>query len=50
MAEPERVAQGVAAMKEAVSIPISVKTRIGIDEQDSYEELVHFIGMVADAG
>jgi tRNA-dihydrouridine synthase A len=51
MAEPERVARGVAAMKAAVSKPvISVKTRIGIDEQDSYEELVHFIGTVANAG
>jgi tRNA-dihydrouridine synthase A len=50
MAEPERVARGVAAMKDAVSIPISVKTRIGIDEKDSYEELVHFISTVAKAG
>ncbi len=50
MAEPELVAQCVAAMVQAVSIPVTVKSRIGIDERDSYEELVHFISTVADAG
>ena len=34
MAEPELVAQGVAAMKRAVRIPVTVKCRIGIDDQD----------------
>jgi tRNA-dihydrouridine synthase A len=34
MAEPELVAQGVAAMKNAVGIPVTVKCRIGIDDQD----------------
>ncbi|WP_244525211.1 MULTISPECIES: tRNA dihydrouridine(20/20a) synthase DusA [Bradyrhizobium] len=34
MAEPELVAEGVAAMKRAVKIPITVKCRIGIDDQD----------------
>src|SRR5438552_7667704 len=34
MAEPELVAQGVGAMKGAVSIPVTVKCRIGIDDQD----------------
>src|SRR5712672_3445330 len=34
MAEPELVAEGVAAMKRAVSIPVTVKCRIGIDDQD----------------
>src|SRR5882724_389855 len=34
MAEPELVAQGVAAMKRAVQIPVTVKCRIGIDDQD----------------
>jgi tRNA-dihydrouridine synthase A len=50
MAEPALVAAGVKAMRESVSIPVTVKTRIGIDEKDSYEELVHFIGTVAAAG
>jgi tRNA-dihydrouridine synthase A len=34
MAEPELVAQGVAAMKAAVRVPVTVKCRIGIDDQD----------------
>lgn len=34
MAEPQLVAQGVAAMKDAVKIPVTVKCRIGIDDQD----------------
>jgi tRNA-dihydrouridine synthase A len=50
MAEPERVADCVAAMRNAVSIPVTVKSRIGIDDRDSYEELAHFTGTVADAG
>lgn len=50
MAEPQVVARGVAAMKEAVYIPVTVKSRIGIDDKDSYEELVTFIGTVAEAG
>lgn len=50
MAYPDLVAQCVAAMKKATSIPITVKTRIGIDLQDSYEELTHFIHTVANAG
>lgn len=50
MAEPELVAECVAAMRQAVSIPVTIKSRIGIDERDSYEGLVHFIATVADAG
>lgn len=50
MAEPELVADCVAAMKQAVSIPVTVKSRIGIDERDSYQELVHFVATIADAG
>lgn len=50
MAEPELVADGIKAMVDAVTIPVTVKTRIGIDEQDSYEALTHFIGTVAAAG
>ena len=50
MAEPELVAECVAAMSAAVSIPVTVKTRIGIDERDSYEELARFIGTVAASG
>jgi len=50
MAEPQLVAEGVAAMKAAVSIPITVKTRLGIDEQDSYAFLATFIDLVSQAG
>jgi len=50
MAEPKLVADCVAAMRRAVGIPVTVKSRIGIDERDSYEELVHFIATVAEAG
>ena len=50
MAKPELVAKCVAVMRKAVSIPVTVKSRIGIDEMDSYQELVHFIETVAEAG
>lgn len=50
MAEPGLVAECVAAMNDAVSVPVSVKTRIGIDDRDSYEELAHFIQCVQAAG
>lgn len=50
MAEPDLVAECVSAMQNVVSIPVTVKSRIGIDEQDSYEELAHFISTVASAG
>lgn len=43
MSEPERVAKGVEAMKQAVSIPVTVKTRIGIDDWDSDDFLARFI-------
>jgi tRNA-dihydrouridine synthase A len=50
MAEPELVAECIAAMATAVSIPVTVKSRIGIDNRDSYEELVQFVSTVASAG
>ena len=50
MLQPARVAECVAAMKEATHIPVTVKTRIGVDDHDSYEELHHFINTVATAG
>ncbi|MBO9997417.1 MAG: tRNA dihydrouridine(20/20a) synthase DusA [Cyanobacteria bacterium SID2] len=50
MAEPERVAQAVEAMRRAVKIPVTVKNRIGIDDLDRYEDLKNFVRIVADAG
>jgi tRNA-dihydrouridine synthase A len=50
MAEPALVADCVKAMADAVSVPVTVKCRIGIDDQDAEESLDRFIDMVADAG
>ncbi|WP_025823220.1 tRNA dihydrouridine(20/20a) synthase DusA [Shewanella marina] len=50
MAEPELVAQCVDAMKQVVDIPITVKTRIGIDDHDSYQFLTDFIDTVSAKG
>ncbi|MCH9047824.1 MAG: tRNA dihydrouridine(20/20a) synthase DusA [Proteobacteria bacterium] len=50
MAEPELVAEGISRMSQSVNIPVTVKTRIGIDDQDSYEELSAFINCVKNAG
>ena len=50
MKEPELVAECVASMQQAVSIPITVKTRLGVDEYDSDELLHRFITKVAQAG
>lgn len=50
MAHPQRVADCVKAMRDAVSIPVTVKHRIGINGHDSYDELVNFVSTVAAAG
>lgn len=50
MKQPELVAECVSAMKAAVAIPVTVKTRIGVDQQDSYQELCQFIDTVHQAG
>lgn len=50
MAHPQLVADCVKAMRDACSIPVTVKHRIGIDDQDSYEQMRDFVGTVADAG
>ena len=50
MARPVLVAECVAAMRNAVSIPVTVKTRIGIDDLDSYARFRDFAGAVAEAG
>ncbi len=50
MAEPQLVGDCIAAMQAVVKIPVTVKSRIGIDERDSYEELTQFIDTVAKAG
>ncbi|MDH3920625.1 MAG: tRNA dihydrouridine(20/20a) synthase DusA, partial [Rhodospirillales bacterium] len=50
MAEPALVARCVAAMAAASGLPVTVKTRTGIDARDSYAELKGFVGTVAAAG
>lgn len=50
MADANLVADCIKAMRDVVSIPVTVKTRIGIDEQDSYAFLRDFTGTVAERG
>lgn len=50
MRTPERVAEGVAAMRAAVELPVTVKHRIGVDELDRYEDMLAFVDVVAAAG
>jgi tRNA-dihydrouridine synthase A len=50
MLERQRVAECVGAMREAVAVPVTVKTRLGVDEHDSYEFVRDFVGTVAAAG
>ena len=50
MAEPDLVADCVKAMKDNLSIPVSVKTRIGYDHNDNYEELYNFVEKQVNAG
>lgn len=50
MAEPDLVAECINEMQNAVKIPVHVKHRIGIDDMDSYEEMLHFVDTVAKTG
>lgn len=50
MAEPERVADCIRAMKQAVRIPVTVKTRLGIDDLDSQDYLLALLGTLQAAG
>jgi tRNA-dihydrouridine synthase A len=50
MADPDQVARCVAAMVAASPLAVTVKHRIGIDDRDSYPELLNFVDTVAGAG
>jgi tRNA-dihydrouridine synthase A len=50
MAEPRLVADCIDAMQQAVTVPVTVKCRIGIDHQDTPDQLAAFIGIVAATG
>lgn len=50
MREPQRVAEGVMVMSKATELPITVKTRIGIDNSEEYTFVKRFVDIVAEAG
>jgi len=50
MAQPDVVARGCEAMMKAVSIPVTVKHRIGIDDLDQYEHMANFVDVVSQVG
>ena len=50
MAEPQRVADCIKAMRDAVSIPVTVKHRLGIDSIEAYGFVRIFVATLADAG
>lgn len=50
MAEPQIIADAVSAMQAKVSIPVTVKSRIGIDDNDHYDYLYQFVDTVRQAG
>ncbi len=50
MSSPTLVADCIDAMKQVTAKPVTVKTRIGIDENDSYQFLLDFVGPIADKG
>ncbi len=50
MREPELVARCIAAMKDAVDMPVTLKHRIGVDNQTSHHELEAFVGSAKEAG
>ncbi|OGV34172.1 MAG: tRNA dihydrouridine(20/20a) synthase DusA [Legionellales bacterium RIFCSPHIGHO2_12_FULL_35_11] len=50
MKEPQKVSKCIAAMKAAVSIPVTAKTRIGVDDYESYSYFANFAKMLIDSG
>jgi len=50
MLEPSLVAECIMAMHEQVTIPVTIKCRIGVDHHDSYDSLQQFIALIARAG
>lgn len=50
MAEPELVGECISAMQDACSLPVTIKCRIGIDDQDEYEDLQRFVKVNQQAG
>lgn len=50
MAKPQLVAHCISAMRDACSLPVTVKHRIGIDDMESYDDMRHFVETIAKAG
>jgi tRNA-dihydrouridine synthase A len=50
MLQPERVAECIGEMRAATKLPVTVKQRIGVDEVDSYEDLINFVSIVSTSG
>ncbi|WP_322522045.1 tRNA dihydrouridine(20/20a) synthase DusA [Guyparkeria halophila] len=50
MAQPTLVAECIAAMRAAVDVPVTVKSRIGIDHQETFDEFREFVDIVAEQG
>ena len=50
MLEPDLVARCFSAMQAQVSIPVTVKCRLGVDEKDQFDDLIEFVDTVAGAG
>ena len=50
MLEPDLVARCFSAMQAQVSIPVTVKCRLGVDEKDQFDDLIEFVETVAGAG
>ena len=50
MATPQLVAECFTAMRDAVDVPVTVKSRIGVDDQDSYDFLRRFVDTLGAAG
>ncbi len=50
MLEAELVADCMAAMQDAVGIPVTIKTRLGVDDHDSYGFVADFVGKIAETG
>ena len=50
MLEPELVKDCMSAMQDAVDIPVTIKTRLGVDDHYSYEYMSDFVGRIAESG
>ena len=50
MKDPPKVAECIESLKNNCSLPITIKHRIGVDEDDSFEHLNNFVKYIANAG